>query len=368
MDSFKGSLTTNEVGKAVSRGLKRVDPETHIIHIPIADGGEGTLDTILSGKDGKRISLVVEDPLGRPIKASYGILEGEVALIEMASASGLTLLKTHDRDPLLTSTYGTGQLILDALDKGCRKFYVAIGGSATNDGGAGMAEALGCVFKDKMGITLKRGGLALSGLHEIDISNLDSRLKETEFIVLSDVDNPLCGERGASAVYGPQKGASPHMVKELDMALKHFGECIEALLEKEVVNLPGAGAAGGLGAGLIAFCNAQLKSGVEAILDMFDYENKVSDVDLVITGEGQIDFQTLHGKVPVGVARRSKKYQVPVIALVGSIGNGYEAVYESGIDAVYSIVNRPMTLDEAMENADLLLEACAADVYRTFLL
>ncbi|MDK2866328.1 MAG: glycerate 2-kinase [Clostridiales bacterium] len=365
-DSFKGSLSTIQVAEAVACGVRRVYPDAVIKTFPVADGGEGTLDSILSAGDGERVTTAVHDPLGRIIQADYGILKDGAAMIEMATASGLTRLTANERNPMIASTYGTGELILDALNRGCRKFYIGIGGSATNDGGAGMARALGVKCLDAEGNELPPGGAALRNLHRIDIGNMDDRIAESEFTVLSDVDNPLCGIKGASCVYGQQKGATEEMIADLDRALYQFGKIIARDLGTDVLEKTGAGAAGGLGAGLMAFCGASLMPGVTAILSLLDIEQAMSDCSLVITGEGQMDYQTAYGKAPVGIAKLAKKYQIPVVAIVGGRGDGYEKVFECGIDAVFSIVNRPMTLEEAMIKSTVLVTDCAENIMRLF--
>ena len=363
-DSFKGSCSTFEVAQAIENGIRRVFKDAEIIKIPIADGGEGTVDAFVLGGKGRYEEAEVGNPLRKNVKAKYGILDDHIAVIEMAAASGLTLLKEEERNPLITTTYGTGQLIIAALDKGCRKIYVGIGGSATNDGGAGMAQALGVSFKDKEGKEIGDGGGSLSDLADLDLSNLDARLKETEIVVISDVTNPLCGEDGASQVYGPQKGGTPEMIKTLDANLMYYASVISEKLGKNVREIPGSGAAGGLGAGLAVFCNAQIRSGIETVLDLTEIEAQLKNADLVITGEGRIDGQTVYGKVPAGVAKRALKYHVPVVAIVGSVGPGASAVYSRGIDAIMDLINQPMTLNEAMENAFQLIEDAAESTMR----
>ena len=365
-DSFKGSCSTLEVAAAIERGIKKVKHGAEIIKLPVADGGEGTVDTLVMGTGGRYEKVEVVGPLGNKIKAQFGILDGNIAVIEMASASGLPLLQEHELNPLKTTTYGTGQLIKAALDRQCNKIFLGIGGSATNDGGAGMAQALGVSFKDSAGKEIGYGGAELARLEDIDISELDPRINQAEIIVMSDVTNPLCGEKGASYIYGPQKGATPEMITKLDANLKHYAAIIKAKLGKEVEKIPGAGAAGGLGAGLIAFCNVQIYPGVEKILDLIGIDHYLSNADLVITGEGRIDHQSIYGKVPIGVAKRASKKNVPVIAIVGGIGEGAAEVYAHGVTAVQDIIPRPMTLQEAMENASSLIEQTAESVIRIF--
>lgn len=363
-DSYKGSCTTMEVAQAIEKGIKKVFNDAEVIKIPVADGGEGTVDALVLGTGGRYEEAEVIGPLGATIRAKYGILEGNIAVVEMAAASGLNLIKKETRNPMLTTTYGTGQLIRAAIHKGCKKIFVGIGGSATNDGGLGMAQAIGVSFKDKDGQELGFGGGELARLHDIDISNLDPRLNSTEIIVLSDVTNPLCGMTGASFVYGPQKGATREMIKQLDANLLHYASVIKKHLGKEIADLPGAGAAGGLGAGLLVFCNGTLTSGVDKVLDIAEIDRHLNGAELVITGEGQIDGQSIYGKVPIGVAKRALKHNVPVLALVGSVGEGASSVYSYGINAIVDIVNKPMTLNEAVENAPRLIEQAAENAMR----
>lgn len=363
-DSYKGSCSTLEAASAIEKGIKNVYGNANVVKIPVADGGEGTVDSLVIGMGGTYEAVMVKGPLGEEIEARYGILSGNIAVIEMAAASGLLLVEAGRRNPMLTTTYGTGQLIKAAMDRDCKRIYIGIGGSATNDGGAGMAKALGVSFMDKNGNELALGGGSLNTLDYIEMSGIDTRLKETEIIVMSDVTNPLCGRTGASYVYGPQKGATAEMVELLDNNLCHYGMVIEKQLGLDIMNLPGAGAAGGLGAGLMAFCSGELYSGIEKILDITNIDEHLRDADLVITGEGRIDSQSIYGKVPVGVAKRASKYDVPVVAIVGSIGDGAKAVYSHGITAIMDIVNKPMTLSEAMENAPALIEQAAETMMR----
>jgi len=363
-DSFKGSCSTFEVANAIEKGIRKIHKDSEIIKIPVADGGEGTVDSLVRGAGGRYETINAKDPLGRDIECTYGVLNDNAAVIEMAASSGLTLLNEEERNPMITTTYGTGQIIRAALDKGCKKIFIGIGGSATNDGGAGMAQALGVSFKDKEGSEIGNGGQELARIQEIDITNIDPRLKNTEIIILSDVSNPLCGNNGASNVYGPQKGATPEMIKQLDNNLKHYSLLIKEKIGLDIIDVPGAGAAGGLGAGLIAFCNATICSGIDVALDINGIDQHLINADLVITGEGKIDSQTVYGKVPVGVAKRAMKHEVPVIAIVGGVGKGASAVYEYGIDAIMDIVSRPMSLEDSMKNVVQLLEYAAENVSR----
>lgn len=368
-DSFKGSLSALEAGNAIKEGILRVIPEANIEVIPMADGGEGTVDALVAATGGRIIIEEVNDPLMRKIKAKYGILgDGITAVIEMAAASGLPLVKLEERNPMITTTYGTGELIKSALDKGCKKFIIGIGGSATVDGGAGVAQALGVKLLDKNGVDIGLGGGGLETLEKIDISGIDPRIKETETIVACDVDNPLVGPRGGPAVYGPQKGATPEMVKKLDKFLDKYADIIKRDLGLDIKDVPGAGAAGGLGAGLMAFMKAKLGSGIEIVIEASSFEEHLKEVDLVITGEGKIDQQTIYGKTPIGVAKTAKKYGLPVIAISGSIGEGADAVYNNGIDALMSIISYPMSLDEAMDNAFKLISDAAERTIRLILI
>ena len=357
-DSFKGSISAVEAASAMEEGIKRVFAHSEVIKIPLADGGEGTVEALVTATDGKIIHLTVLDPLGRERESFFGILgNGKTAVIEMAAASGLPLLKPEERNPYITTTYGTGQLIKAALDFGCDEIIIGIGGSATNDGGAGMAQALGVSLLDNCGRELSFGGRALKDLHTINLANMDARLNKTKITAACDVDNPLCGERGASAVYGPQKGASPEMVKELDAALANLADKIKEQMGVDVLHVPGAGAAGGLGAGILAFLKGNLKPGIKLVLDAVGFDHKVKDADLVLTGEGRIDEQTAYGKAPMGVAQVAQKYGVPALAFGGILGDNYEKVYEKGIAFVSANVQSIISLDEAMKNSYALLAA-----------
>lgn len=365
-DSFKGSFSTLEVADAIEKGIRDIHKDADIIKIPVADGGEGTVDSIVAGTNGRYEEVEVIGPLGEKILARYGIIYGDIAVIEMAEASGLTTVNEDRLDPLVATTYGTGQLIKAAMEKGLRKIYVGLGGSATNDGGAGMAQALGVSLKDKNGDEIGYGGGELNKVDEIDCSNLHPLLNKTEIIVISDVQNPLCGTNGASYVFGSQKGATDEQIKILDANLRHFGKKISEQIGKNILNIPGSGAAGGLGGGLVAFCNASIKSGIDKILDIMNIDQHLKDADLVITGEGQIDKQSIYGKVPIGVAKRAKKYGVPVIAIVGSVGDGACKVYSHGIDLILDIIDKPMTLEESIENVGKLISKTASNAIRFY--
>ena len=364
-DSFKECLTAKAVAEALARGIHKALPEAAIEIIPMADGGEGTVETLIADGGGTPITCRVSGPLGDPVDATFGLLrDGKTAVIEMAAASGLGLVPPEARDPRRASTYGTGELLRAALDHGAKRIIIGIGGSATNDGGAGMAEALGYALLDEDGRHLSRGGAALAQLALIDASGKDPRLDECEVHVACDVTNPLCGPRGASAVYGPQKGATPQMVEELDAALRHFAGIVRTQLEADILDVPGAGAAGGLGGGLIAFANGHLSPGVELVAEVVHLDGRVRGASLVITGEGRIDAQTPNGKTPVGVAHVAKRHSVPVIAVAGTLGGGYELVFEHNIDAALSICTGPMTLDYARTHAARLLEEAGEAVGR----
>lgn len=364
-DSFKGSVSALCVAEAMARGVRTVFPAADVRKVPIADGGEGTVEALVSATGGKLKTAQVSGPLGETRTAHWGVLgDARTAVIEMAAASGLPLVPAGQRDPRLTCTYGTGQLIRAALDAGLRRIIVGIGGSATNDGGSGMARALGARFIAEDGSQLPPGGSALARLSHIDITDIDPRLLQTEIMVACDVDNPLCGPRGASAVFGPQKGASAEMVQELDTALKHFADCARATSGRDVADLAGAGAAGGLGAGMMFFTPARLKPGVDIVLDAVGFTELVKGASLVITGEGRTDFQTAYGKAPVGVARVAKQFEVPVFCISGGLGDGADDVLAQGIDAIMSICKRPLSLEECIRDAEALIEEATTRLCR----
>jgi glycerate kinase len=364
-DSYKGSATALAVAEAIERGVKAVFADAEVLKVPIADGGEGTVDALVVATKGRLEERSVRGPLGEPVRARWGVLgDGETAVVEMAAASGLPLVPKERRDPRVTTTYGTGELVRAALDAGLTKLVVGIGGSATNDGGAGLARALGARFLDAAGKDLPEGGAALARLARIDLAGFDPRVAKAQVTVACDVDNPLTGPRGASAVYGPQKGATPEMVKELDAALACYAEVAREATGRDVANQAGAGAAGGLGAGLLFFTPARLRPGVAIVLETTGFDALVKEADLVITGEGRTDFQTAMGKAPVGVAAAAKRYGVPVVCLSGGLGDGAGDVLAKGIDALASIVPGPMTLEESMARGAELVEAAAARVCR----
>ncbi|MFW5867428.1 MAG: glycerate kinase [Armatimonadota bacterium] len=369
-DSFKGSLTALEVCEAAARGIEAIDPEIEIIEVPMADGGEGTVQSLVDATDGTLVTETVTGPLGESVDAVYGLLgDGEGAVIEMAAASGLPLVPDDRRNPLKTTTYGTGQLIAAALDEGRRELIVGIGGSATTDAGAGMAQALGVRLLDEDGEPIGFGGAELARLATIEMSGADPRLQETEIRVACDVDNPLYGERGAAHVYGPQKGAAPEDVEVLDENLRHFADVVQRDLGLDVRDIPGAGAAGGLGAGLVAFCGASLEPGVEIVIDAVDLLSAMRGADLCVTGEGAIDSSTAYGKTPAGVTSVAMREGVPVIAIAGGVAFDAVSLHERGFHALASILNRPMSLAEAMESsqAEQMIAFTAEQMVRCFL-
>lgn len=367
-DSFKGSCSAIEVANSIEKAILSVDSTVDVVKMPVADGGEGTIDAITSCVPATIYEMEVCDPMGENAVAKYAVIDnGETAVIEMAQASGLPMVPVDERNPLLATTYGTGQLMKDALDKGCKKMIIGIGGSATNDGGAGVLMALGASFKNAEGEELILGGGALSELAEIDLTKFDSRIFDIEITVACDVTNPLTGENGASYVYGPQKGATPEMVEELDAALAHFAEVSAEKLGEDYSVYPGTGAAGGLGFALIAYCKAKFAAGIDIVLNVSGFEKELQDADLVITGEGRIDGQSVQGKVLYGIGIRAKEKNVPVVAIGGAVRSDSEALLDHGITAMFSIANGPMTLEHAMENGCELIEQTAKNVMRVFL-
>jgi len=355
-DSFKGSLTSIEASQAMAVGIRRIFPQAEVIEIPVADGGEGTLAAIVRAGGGQLVRQQVHGPLGEPVTARWGLLDNnKTAIIEMAEASGLLLVPPLLRDPRITSTFGTGELIRAALDHSVEKIIVAIGGSATNDGGTGMASALGVRFLDKQGNLLPPGGSALIKLADIDISGIDPRLKKTNIIIASDVKNPLCGPHGASLVYGPQKGATPASAHLLELALAHYARKSQTILGVDISTQEGAGAAGGLGAGLMLFLKAKFRSGIDIVLDTLRFDEQLMNTTLVFTGEGCTDEQTLQGKVPAGIAARASRHNIPVICISGSLGKMHQKIFAAGIAGAASIASRPMTLSQCMQDAYTLL-------------
>lgn len=357
IDSFKGSASSLAVEEHVAKGIQAVVPDAECILVPVADGGEGTVEAIVDARHGVYHEADVMGPLGQPVKARYGMIDNEtIAVLEMAAASGITLVKKDELNPLRATTYGTGQMILDAINRGAKEIYMGIGGSATNDGGMGMAAALGAKFLDKNGNELEPVVTSLAQLDRIDCGGIDPRIADVRFTILCDVTNPLCGPHGASHIFGGQKGADEEMKILLDSYLELYAACIERDLGVSVKDIPGAGAAGGLGAGMIAFTKAHKQSGIDAVLKLIRLEEQIGEADLVVTGEGRMDNQTAFGKAPVGVSCLAQKQNIPVVAVVGSRSLDTEAVYEKGISLILDIINEPMPLEEAMKNVDALTQ------------
>ena len=362
---FKGSISALDVARAMEEGVLRVVPDAETVLVPVADGGDGTLETLVEAMGGDIRSATVTGPIGKPVVAEWGALgDGQTAVIEMARTSGLALLSLAELDPLRATTYGLGEVIREALDAGFCSFIVGVGGSATNDGGAGMAQALGVRMLDEAGEDLPPGGAALAYLRRIDMSGLDKRIEGVGFSVACDVSNPLTGPEGAAAVYGPQKGATPDLVEQLDFALKNFAEVVERDLGTGIDSVPGSGAGGGLGGGMMAFLGGSLRTGVDIVLDHVGLNEKLAGADLVITGEGRLDFQTVYNKAPIGVARRAKQRGIPAVSISGSLGRGFEEVHSEGIEAVASIFSAPMTLDEATSRSGELIANSVAQAMR----
>lgn len=366
-DSFKESLPAAAVAQAIAAGIKIAAPEAEVVCVPMADGGEGTLDAVLTVTGGERRELTVADALGRPRKAFWGWLPDQTGVIEMASAAGLEHVAPSDRNPLKADTYGVGELIQSALDAGAKRIVLTAGGSATNDGGTGMLRALGMTLLDDTGTVLPSGPEALLRLAHIDVSGLDARLQTVDMVVATDVRNPLCGPNGASAIFGPQKGATPEMVQMLDQALAKLATITAQTTGTDCQHDPGAGAAGGLGFAAMAWMGAKTRPGVEVVAELAKLEQAIAGADLVFTGEGRMDAQTLQGKTPWGVMQIAKSHQVPVIALAGSLGDGYQALYEAGLTAAFSLANGPMDLALAFKQAANLLQARSTDVMRLWL-
>ncbi|EOX3333824.1 glycerate kinase [Vibrio cholerae] len=368
-DSFKESLTAKQVCDAIQAGLARVWHDAKFVAIPVADGGEGTVQSLVDATQGRLVEVIVMGPQGKRVEAFYGMLgDNQTAVIEMAAASGLHHVPLVQRDPKLTTSFGTGELIRHALDQGVTKLIIGLGGSATNDGGVGMLAALGARFTNADGDPIQLTGGGLRELTHIDLQDFDPRLQNCDILVACDVNNPLCGDKGASAVFGPQKGATPEDVQLLDGVLRQFGLLTEKVTGKMVLESAGAGAAGGMGAALLAYTQARLRPGIEIVLETVQLAHQVSDADLVITGEGRIDSQTVHGKTPMGVAKVAKRFDVPVLALCGCTGDNYQAVYQCGIDAVFAAVPRAMSLEDALKESDFNLADLAENVARLWVL
>ncbi|WLP59598.1 glycerate kinase [Bacillus pumilus] len=362
-DSFKESLSAYETACAIERGFHAILPDAEYIKLPMADGGEGTVQSLVDATGGYIINHVVTGPLGDPVDAFFGMLgDGETAVIEMAAASGLHLVPQEKRNPLLTTSRGTGELMLAALDQGAKHVIIGLGGSATNDGGVGMMQGLGAAFLDQAGQELSPGGGALHQLASIDLTGLDPRLQSVRLEAACDVDNPLTGERGASAVFGPQKGADTEMVQVLDKNLAHLAQVAEQQLHISFGDAAGAGAAGGLGASLLGFLHADLQRGIDIVLKAVQFNDVIKEADLVVTGEGRIDQQTIYGKTPIGVAKAAKQYHLPVIGIAGSLSKDSAVVHEHGIDALFSIVPGVTSLSEAMRDGAIHVERTARNI------
>lgn len=365
-DSFKESLSALDVAEAIESGFREIFPQAEYVKLPVADGGEGTVEAMVAATGGRVVQVKVTGPLGEPINAFFGLSGDEkIAFIEMAAASGLESVPQSQRNPLKTTSYGTGELIKNALDHGVEHCIIGIGGSATNDGGAGMVQALGVKLLTRDGDDIGYGGGELIKLAKIDVSGLDKRIKKCRFEVACDVTNPLTGDRGATAIFGPQKGATPEMIEQLDGYLRHYAEVIKKDLGIDVDDVPGAGAAGGMGAALYGFCNAELRQGIEIVTEALGLDALVKDATLVITGEGRIDSQSINGKVPIGVARIAKRYNKPVIAIGGSLTKDVDVVFDHGLDAVFSVLYSICTLDEALGNAADNLRKSARNIAAT---
>ncbi|MCX4029920.1 glycerate kinase [Endozoicomonas sp. SM1973] len=362
-DSFKESLSSIEVAEAIARGMQQVLPDTELIKLPVADGGEGTVDAMVAGTNGNKFRCRIAGPMGEPTDACWGLLgDGVTAVIEVAEAVGLAKVPAKQRNPLKATSYGVGELIIEALNAGAKQLVIGLGGSATNDGGAGMLQALGARLLNKAGDVIALGAAGLADLQQVDLSYLDSRLLSVVCKVACDVDNPLLGPKGATYTYGPQKGADVTMLQQLENHLSHYATVVQQTLRRDMAAFPGAGAAGGLGFALLAGLPAQLQSGVDIVLDAIKLANYLADADLVITGEGKIDGQTIHGKTPIGVAKLAKQYNCRVIALAGSLGDNYQVVYQQGIDAVFSVVPGVMNLTDALTNAEQNIENTAFNI------
>ncbi|MBO0452866.1 glycerate kinase family protein [Candidatus Enterococcus murrayae] len=365
-DSFKESMSAKKACEAMERGIRKVLPKAEIHHVPMADGGEGTVDALVDGSGGTRIAVSVSGPIAtEKVTAYFGLLpDNQTAVIEMAKANGLELLPEDKRNPLITSTYGTGEMIKAALDQGAKKIIIGIGGSATNDGGAGMAQALGIRLLDKENNELPVGGGALSKLAKIDVTTIDPRIADTEIIIASDVTNPLTGPNGASVVFAPQKGATAGLVEKLEENLVHYAQVIKKELGIDIKNHPGAGAAGGLGVGLLVFTGAKMRSGIELVIELTHLEEMITKADYVFTGEGSIDYQTKFGKAPYGVAKLAEKHQKPVFACAGHMGEHVETLYEEGMTAIFSILSKPSSLEDALKKGEENLEQLVENIVR----
>ena len=363
-DSFKGSLSSEKIIELLKESAENVFPGCETRGVPIADGGEGTVDAVIAVTKGKKRVIEVHGPLMENVESSYGIFHGDCAIIEMAAASGLPMVSPEKRNPLNTTTYGTGELIRDALDQGYKKISIAIGGSATNDGGMGAMRALGMRFLDAEGKELEGRGSDLAKLVDIDSTNLHSAVAEAEFTVMCDVNNPLTGPKGATYTFGKQKGGTPEILDELEMGMKNYAMVIQKKFGINVDSIAGAGAAGGLGAALCVFLNAEMKSGIETVLDLIDFDGLLEETDLVVTGEGRIDWQSAFGKVPSGIGQRCQAKGIPAVAVVGGMGNGAEKIYEFGVESIIPTINGAMEIEEALERAEELYRGAAERMFR----
>ena len=365
-DSFKESMTAEQACAAMQRGIVKALPDAQFIYVPMADGGEGTVDALVAARNGRKVELDVSGPfIQQKVQGYFGLIENDqTAVIEMALANGIHLIESSQRNPLLTSTLGTGEIIKAALELGVSKIIIGLGGSVTNDAGAGMAQALGAKFLDENGQAVQVGGGQLAQIQSIDLSQLDPRLKSTEIVIASDVNNPLCGENGASHVFAPQKGATSEMVEVLDQNLSHFADLVAQHIGQDFQDIAGAGAAGGLGFGLMAFAGAKIRSGVEIVIEETGLSEKIDQADYVFTGEGGIDFQTKFGKTPFGVAQVAKLFNKPVIAFAGYVGKGIEELYDEGFTAIFGIVDGACDLQTALKNGEKNLERCCVNVVK----
>ncbi|MFW2147413.1 glycerate kinase [Acinetobacter sp. TY1] len=365
-DSFKESMTAEQACAAMQRGIVKALPDAQFIYVPMADGGEGTVDALVAARNGRKVELDVSGPfIQQKVQSYFGLIENDqTAVIEMALANGIHLIESSQRNPLLTSTLGTGEIIKAALELGVSKIIIGLGGSVTNDAGAGMAQALGAKFLDENGQAVQVGGGQLDQIQSIDLSQLDPRLKSTEIVIASDVNNPLCGENGASHVFAPQKGATSEMVDVLDQNLSHFANLVKQQLNLDIAHVQGTGAAGGLGFGLMAFAGAKIRSGVEIVIEETGLSEKIAQADYVFTGEGGIDFQTKFGKTPFGVAQVAKRFNKPVIAFAGYVGKGIEELYDEGFTAIFGIVDGACDLQTALKNGEKNLERCCVNVVK----
>lgn len=366
-DSFKESMTAEQAANAMEKGIKNVCEACTVVKVPMADGGEGTASLLMKRLGAKSIKTNVTGPLGKTITAEYGITDKKTALMDVASVVGMNYVQPHERNPLETTTYGIGELIIDALNRGAKDFIIGLGGSSTNDGGIGMAQALGIQINDKNGDAVAPNGSGLEQIAEIDMEKLDERLRIATFTIISDVDNVLTGPNGTTYIYSRQKGADDSMLKKLERGMVHYASIIKKDLQVDAINVPGVGAAGGLGMAFIVFLQAKIKSGINYMMELIGLEDEIKQAQLVLTGEGKIDDQTLHGKVPIGVASLAKKHNVPVVAIAGMNHVAREDIYQKGIDAVFSIINEPMDLSAALQHAEYLAEKTTENVFRLFL-